>query len=138
MEASEKKITFVCWLIRLFTNFYPLGILVTLGMTFLVYGSNTNEAPNGSNFTMVLNILSGTIALISLLISIWAGLFTYKHFDEVWSIRMRWTNSRVDKIEARFSYSFKIAYRMFFMLFSAILILFFGISLGIAYLIGDK
>lgn len=138
MEASEKKITFVCWLIRLFTNFYPLGILVTLGMTYLVYGSNTNEAPNGSNFTMVLNILSGTIALISLLISIWAGLFTYKHFDEVWSIRMRWTNSRVDKIEARFSYSFKIAYRMFFMLFSAILILFFGISLGIAYLIGDK
>lgn len=136
MEASDKKITFVCWLIRAFTNnFYRLGMLFTAGVALFIYAGNTNESADSDKFTLGFNILSGAIALISLFISIWSGIFTYRHFDEVWSRRMKWANSNVDKMEARFSYSFKVFFKIFFTLFAAILITLFVILVGIAYLL---
>ena len=136
MEASDKKITFVCWLIRAFDNqIYRLCILLTAAIALFLYVGYTDESGDTDEFTTILTITSGTIALISLSISIWAGLFTYRHFDEVWSRRMKWANSNVDKMEARFSYSFKVAFKMFFTLFAGILIILFGIVVGIAYLL---
>lgn len=135
MEALDKKITLVCWLIRAFTNnFYRLGILITAAVAIFVYGFNIDENSEITELVLCLNILSGTIAVISLSISIWAGLFTYKHFEEVWSRRMKWNNSNVDKMEARFNYSFKIFYRMFFTLFATIFIILWGITIGISFL----
>ena len=67
MEASDKKITFVCWLIRAFDyQIYRLCILLTAAIALFLYVGYTDESGDKTEFTLVLTITSGTIALISL------------------------------------------------------------------------
>ncbi|MBO7582137.1 MAG: hypothetical protein J6T38_11570 [Bacteroidaceae bacterium] len=45
---------------------------------------------------------------VALVFAIWAAKFTYQNFDEVWSRRMSWNNSNVDKMNSRFNYTSKV------------------------------
>ena len=51
---------------------------------------------------------------IDIVLSIWAAVFTYKNFDEVFSRSSRWRNSNVEKFDVRLKYSILILFESFF------------------------
>ena len=115
MGKSQNKSTIICWAINFFSsNFYGIGILGTAAVAFLLYFFNDGEQAAIDNTTLYLNILVGAIAAISLILSIWAGRYTYNNFEEIWSRRMRWTSSNVEKLDARMKNTAMITIRMFF------------------------
>ena len=92
-----------------------MGFMVFIGALFILaeYDAFTNEIKLGVSVRTV-NILKVTTFLqipVALYFAVRGAMFTYKNFDEVWSRRMSWKNSNVDKLEAKLTYSIKIFFK---------------------------
>ena len=139
MGKSQNKSTIICWAINFFSsNFYGIGILGTAAVAFFLYIFNDGEQAAIDNTILNLNILVGAIAAISLILSIWAGRYTYNNFEEIWSRRMRWTSSNVEKLDARMKNTAMITIRMFFSLFTVLIVLIFLICYCIYTLLAQQ
>lgn len=102
---------------KTFISFFlaNIGFMVFLGLLFIMaeYDAFTNEINLGLSARTV-SILKVTTFLqipFVLYFAVRGAMFTYNNFDEVWSRRMSWKNSNVDKLEARFIYSIKIFFK---------------------------
>ena len=99
--------TLICWFLA------NLRVPATLGFFGGMLGYFLAVAPSASESNPILDPSTGAALLfanllISICIATWAARFAYQNFDEVWSRRMRWSNSKVDKLEKRVKYSIKI------------------------------
>ncbi|MGN0232262.1 MAG: hypothetical protein ACI4A8_08665 [Muribaculaceae bacterium] len=132
MGKSQNKSTIICWAINFFSsNFYGIGILGTSAVACLLFIINDSKQAENDDFTLYSNIFTGAIAAISLILSVWAGRYTYNNFEEIWSRRKRWTSSNVEKLDARMKNTAMITIRMFFSLFTVLIVLAFLICYGI-------
>ena len=113
-------------------------MLGTAAVAFFLYIRNDGEQAAIDNTILYLNILVGAIAAISLILSIWAGRYTYNNFEEIWSRRMRWTSSNVEKLDARMKNTAMITIRMFFSLFTVLIVLILLICYGIYTLLAQQ
>jgi len=105
---------------KTFVSFFlaNMGFMVFIGLCFILteYDAFTNEINLGLS-ARTANILKVTTFLqipVVLYFAVRGAMFTYKNFDEVWSRRMSWKNSNVDKLEARLTYSIKIFFKCLF------------------------
>lgn len=102
---------------KTFISFFlaNMGFMEFLGLLFIMaeYDAFTNEI-NLELSARTVNILKVTTFLqipVALYCAVRGAMFTYNNFDEVWSRRMSWKNSNVDKLEARLTYSIKIFFK---------------------------
>lgn len=91
--------TFVCWLLS------KLKILAGAGIFF---GIGILASLNSLSKSFL--ILVGVSDLIGFALAVWAAVFAYRNFDEVYSRRERWRNSNVEKLDSRFRYSLHIGF----------------------------
>jgi hypothetical protein len=116
--------TFISWLLA---NIQPLSVIgfMVLIMEYAAFNdADFSCSERTSNMIKTMSVVQIPIALV---FAIWAAKFTYQNFDEVWSRRMSWNNSNVDKMNTRFNYTSKI---FFYSLLAGV-----GIT-GILYFIG--
>lgn len=100
--------TLVSWLLA------NMGLLVLLGFFALVieidvYAGMENDWSERTNLIIKTMLIVETP--ITIFLAAWAAKFTYQNFDEVWSRRMRWKNSNVDKLDAQMGYSIKMFFK---------------------------
>lgn len=96
--------TLVCWLLSKLKEPAALGFI---GAVCLIMGWDTVD---GDSMISILKIALP----IDIVLSIWAAVFTYKNFDEVFSRSSRWRNSNVEKFDVRLKYSILILFESFF------------------------
>jgi hypothetical protein len=81
--------TFICWLLSKLKEPAALGFL---GAICLLMGC---DKVDGDSMMSILKIAIP----IDIVLSLWAAVFTYKNFDEVFSRSSRWRNSYVEKLD---------------------------------------
>lgn len=96
--------TLVCWLLSKLKEPAALGFLCAV---CLIMGW---DKVDGDSMISILKIALP----INIVLSIWAAVFTYKNFDEVFSRSSRWRNSNVEKFDVRLKYSILILFESFF------------------------
>ena len=127
--------TFVCWILANLSFLNKIGLALLLLFACAYYGFYTDKDnfEESAQWVRWLNTALFVIVPVSLIVAIWGSVFTYKNFDEVWSRRMRWANSNVDKFDARLKY----AAGMFFRVLFAVFALFIMAMAGLIYVIFD-
>lgn len=127
--------TFVCWILAnlSFLNKIGLALLLLFACAYCGFYIDKDSFEESAQWVRWLNTTLFVVVPISLSVAIWASVFTYKNFDEVWSRRMRWANSNVDKFDARLKY----AAGMFFRVLFAVFALFIIALAGLIYVIFD-
>lgn len=96
--------TFICWLLSKLREPAALGFL---GAICLMMGW---DKVDGESMMSILKIALP----IDIILSVWAAVFTYKNFDEVFSRSSRWRNSNVEKFDVRLKYSILVLFESFF------------------------
>jgi len=113
--------TFICWLL---TKLQWPAALGFLGIYLLIMKSGDSES-------VIYMLMIGLP--IDIILSVWAAVFTYMNFDEVFSRSKRWRSSNVEKFDVRLKYSIYILFQALFafpVIFGVIgLIVFFIIAL---------
>lgn len=96
--------TFICWLLSKLREPAALGFW---GAICLMMGW---DKVDGESMMSILKIALP----IDIILSVWAAVFTYKNFDEVFSRSSRWRNSNVEKFDVRLKYSILVLFESFF------------------------
>lgn len=96
--------TFICWLLSKLREPAALGFF---GAICLMMGW---DKVDGESMMSILKIALP----IDIILSVWAAVFTYKNFDEVFSRSSRWRNSNVEKFDVRLKYSILVLFESFF------------------------
>lgn len=96
--------TFICWMLSKLKGIAGLGLI---GALCLLLGWDNIDSNS------VIPILMIAIP-VDIVLSVWAGVFTYKNFDEVFSRSSRWRNSNVTKFDMRFKYSVLVFFQSLF------------------------
>lgn len=96
--------TFICWLL---SKLREPAALVFFGAICLMMGW---DKVDGESMMSILKIALP----IDIILSVWAAVFTYKNFDEVFSRSSRWRNSNVEKFDVRLKYSILVLFESFF------------------------
>lgn len=127
--------TFVCWILAnlSFLNRIGLALLLLFACAYYGFYTDKDSFEESAQWVRWLNTALFVIVPISFIVAIWASIFTYKNFDEVWSRRMRWANSNVDKFDARLKYAAGMFFRVLFAMFA----LFIIALAGLIYVIFD-
>ena len=98
--------TFLSWLLAKQTGIAALGLFVM----FFCYTVIVKAGINMECF-----FLPFIISLpFCLLYAIWAVVYTYRNFDEVYSRSKRWRKSNVEKLDSRLGYCFGLFFKCFF------------------------
>ncbi len=97
--------TFLSWLLAHIEPLSVFGFMALIIEYVAFKGTDISWSISTNNMLKTMAVVQIPIALV---FAIWAAKFTYQNFDEVWSRRMSWNNSNVDKMNTRFSYSSKI------------------------------
>lgn len=117
--------TFFCWLLSKINPITGVGILAAMWCALTA----------ADDFEFAHKILKPLLVIgsISFILSVWAAVFTFKNFDEVYSRSKRWRNSNVDRLDVRISYSFGMFVKCLFA-FPVIIMLFGGIFYILKYI----
>ena len=97
--------TFISWLLANIQPLSVIGFMVLILEYAAFHDADFASSERTHNMIVVLSVVQIPVALV---FAIWAAKFTYQNFDEVWSRRMSWNNSNVDKLNSKFNYTSKI------------------------------
>ena len=78
--------TWGCWLLSKMKSFAGLGIILIV----CLWGLDAEDDAYRQALTLMV-----VITPVSAILSIWAAIFTFKNFEEVYSRSKRWRNSNV-------------------------------------------
>ena len=97
--------TFISWLLA---NIQPLSVIGFIVLILEYAAFHDADFSSSERTHKMITVLSVVQIPVALVFAIWAAKFTYQNFDEVWSRRMSWKSSNVDKLNSKFSYTSKI------------------------------
>lgn len=98
--------TILSWFLAKQTGVAALGLFVL----FFCYSVIANTEIGMDRFYLPF-IISLPLGLIY---AIWAVVFTYRNFDEVYSRSKRWRKSDVEKFDSKIGYCFGMFFKCFF------------------------
>lgn len=97
--------TWGCWLLSKMKSFAGLGIILIV----CLWGLDAEDDAYRQALTLMV-----VITPVSAILSIWAAIFTFKNFEEVYSRSKRWRNSNVEKLNTRICYSISMFFQCLF------------------------
>lgn len=96
--------TIICWMLSKLQLPAALGLLGAF-LLFKRFGDVGDDS--------IVKILMICLP-IDVFLSVWAAVFTYKNFDEVFSRSSRWRSSNVEKFDVRLKYGIYVLFQSFF------------------------
>ena len=118
--------TFLCWLL---TKITPLAILGVFMLFYIINQISEQKLTIEDVMTWAFIVVP-----IDIVLSVWATVFTYRNFDEVFSRSSRWRTSNVEKLDSRIWYTIGTFFKCLFA-FPFMIMLTVGVLYVVNYLL---